>query len=161
MLNTSITHDSLFHTHPHTKNISSYLSFPPSMPTYFFIQNMHISNINLAKSLIPASHTSCNYLNSTHLPTVYKYVYNLTLVLNSSSKFLLSYSLIHFSAYAIHEADELSPCLISSNHSFIYILNTENIHHPIPHFPLPSSMWFNIPLLIKQLLRVPIFKQYS
>ena len=28
-----------------------------------------------------------------------------------------------------------------------------------PHFPLPSSTWFNIPLLIKQLLWVPILRQ--
>ena len=41
--------------------------------------------------------------------------------MKSSSNFLLSFSLIHSSTQAINEADELSPCLISSNHSLLSI----------------------------------------
>ena len=66
MLNTSITHDSHSHTHPHTKNILSYLPSPYAYPT-LHLDLVH--DLNLNKSLLPASHTPSKYfLNSTLLP---------------------------------------------------------------------------------------------
>ena len=101
------------------KELSIFPFLPLCLPNSSF--RLCVPDLNLNKSLLPASHIPCKYfLNSTLLPNHFK-VYNLTLVLSSFSNFLLFLSLMHFYTQAINEADELRPCLISSSHSLLSI----------------------------------------
>ena len=65
-------------------------------------------------------HVNIFILNSTLLPKCL-YISISTFVFSPSSNFLLFRSLIHSSTQAINEADQLSPCLITSSHSLLSI----------------------------------------
>ena len=109
----------------------------------------------------PSPHGPCHPPSPTLLyrNTAMQFIFNIKFLFSNLIFIYSHFLLTDSSTKTQNEDDKLSACSIYplTIHSYPF----KKIKHQFsPHFYLPFTTWFNIPLLIKQLFSVPILRQY-